>query len=1014
MGISRKILVVIIIHLLSICTLVHSTTNETDRLALLDFKAKITEDPLGIMSAWNTSHHFCEWRGVVCGRQHRQRVTELDLRLLKLSGSISPHIGNLSFLRILYLNNNSFSYEIPPQIGSLRRLQALYLSYNLLSGKIPSNLSACSNLNYLYLRGNGLTGEIPSELFLLTRLKELVLGRNNLVGTIPLSISNLTSLEFLYLSGNNLHGVIPEFIGQLKNLKVLALGINQFSGTLHSSIFNLSLIQVIDVGGNYLQGTLPASLGDSLPYLRFFSIFRNQFSGSIPSSVSNATNLENFQVTNNTLTGTIPSFEKLNKLSYLGLGINHFGYGKDDDLKFLYGLTNATDLLDLNMGSNNLGGTLPEQIANFSRKLELFNINSNEIHGKIPTGIESLVNLNVFTALWNNLSGTIPSGIGKLENLVFLSLYGNYLVGNIPSSLGNLTNLIAIHLSFNQLKGNIPPSLGNYKKLLDLGLSDNNLTGLIPPQIFEISSLSIGLDLSSNRLHGPIPNQVGNLKQLGQLYLDNNMLSGNIPSDLGGCVSLEALSIGHNFFQGPIPSSLSVLRGLQFLNLSYNNFSGKVPSFLKNLSLLSLDISYNDFEGMVPIEGIFKNTSATSIVGNKRLCGGVSGLALPTCKSDREPKRKRQRTAIFVVSAFAGVIALLLVVFYLWFSKKRRKDSPSCDFEKASILRVSYQNLFEATNEFSLDNLIGSGGFGSVYKGILEQEGLVIAVKVFNLMRRGASKSFLAECEVLRNVRHRNLVKVLSACSSVDYGNNDFKALVYEFMDNGSLDDWLHPTHHPKNLSIIQRFNIVIDVACALEYLHCHSGTLPIVHCDVKPSNVLLDKEMIAHVGDFGLVKFLNKEMLHSTSNHSSSLATIGTIGYFPPEYGLGNDASTAGDIFSFGILLLEMFTGKRPTDGTFKEGLSLHNFVERALSDPEQVTEIIDPNLFQIEEARLSHFHYSKTEMRKSGLIECLNSVFEIGILCSFEAPQERLNIADVVTQLSSIKNKLQMTTSN
>ncbi|XP_050211156.1 probable LRR receptor-like serine/threonine-protein kinase At3g47570 [Mercurialis annua] len=1002
---------VIIIHLLSFTmTRAGAATNVTDRLALLEFKAKITNDPLGVMSSWNSSHHFCQWYGVACGRRHHQRVTELNLNTCKLSGSISPHIGNLSFLRKLYLANNSFSYEIPPQIGHLRRMQVISLFNNLLSGEIPSNISACSNLDVVQLYGNKLIGKIPVELSSLTSLKDLSLGGNNLVGTIPLSIANLSYLETLFLSRNNLHGSIPRFIGQLKNLRNLALGGNLFSGTIHSSIFNLSSIQVLDVGGNDIHGTLPMSLGVSLPYLQFFSISKNQFIGSLPSSLSNASNIKVFQVSQNKLTGNLPSFEKLTKLSILLLEINHFGNGKDDDLKFLHGLANATALRVLVFGVNKFGGKLSEKIANFSQKLEIFTIDNNQIYGNIPTGIEFLVNLNLFDASGNNLSGIIPSSTGKLSNLAILSLSENNFIGNIPSSLGNLTNLIRIYLHDNQFQGNIPPSLGNCKQLLLFDLSNNNLTGLLPPQIFEISSLSLGLDLSTNRLHGSIPDEIGNLKQLGTLYLQHNLLSGNIPSNLGRCVSLETLIMSRNLFQGLIPSSLSALRGLQILDLSYNNISGRIPIFLTNLSLSKLDLSHNDFEGMVPVEGIFKNASAISIVRNNRLCGGINDLGLPTCISDKESKRKQRRTVILIVSAIMGIVALVLACLVLWFSRKRRKHSASCDSEKANLLRLSYQHLLKATNDFSSDNLIGSGGFGSVYKGILEQDGGVIAVKVLNLARRGASKSFLAECEVLRNARHRNLVKVLTACSSVDYGGNDFKALVYEFMDNGSLDDWLYPTHHPRNLNIVQRLNIAIDVACALEYLHCHSGTIPIVHCDLKPSNVLLDKEMTAHVSDFGLVKFLHKEMIRPTSNQSSSLAAIGTIGYCPPEYGLGNDASTSGDIFSFGVLLLEMFTEKRPTHDIFKDGLSLHSFVKRAM--PEEVIEIVNPTLLQMEEATLSHFYYSKNIIRKDKLVECLISVFEIGILCSSESPQERLNIGDVVIQLSSIRNKLQMTT--
>ena len=231
-----------------------------------------------------------------------------------------------------------------------------------------------------------------------------------------------------------------------------------------------------------------------------------------------------------------------------------------------------------------------------------------------------------------------------------------------------------------------------------------------------------------------------------------------------------------------------------------------------------------------------------------------------------------------MVSTLIGTTLILTCLFHWWRSRKGNRESSSGSIGN-ELLRLSYQSLLKATNGFSSDNLIGSGGYGSVYKGILDDNEHVIAVKVLNLTSRGAAKSFVAECEILRNARHRNLVKVLTACSGVDYHGNDFKALVYEFMENGSLDDWLHPS--TRCLCVLQRLNISIDIACALEYLHYHSGT-PIVHCDLKPSNVLLDKEMTAHVSDFGLVKFLSDWRLGSAANQSSSIGARGSISYCP------------------------------------------------------------------------------------------------------------------------------------
>ncbi|KAJ9174768.1 hypothetical protein P3X46_013374 [Hevea brasiliensis] len=1003
-----------IIHFLCFSLLAFAIhrNNDTDRLALLELKAKIT-DPFGVMSSWNSTLHFCRWDYVTCGRRH-QRVTMLNLSSLKLSGPISPYVGNLSFLKGLYVFNNSFSQEIPTEIGHLRRLQVLSLHNNSIGGQIPASISNCSNLVIFYLNNNNLVGRIPTWLGSLEKLKEINIATNKLIGTLPPSLGNLSSLQQLNVKRNILHGVVPDTLGQLMNLRILSLFENQFLGTFPPSIFNLSLIEVIDMAHNNLEGSLPLSLGISLPNLQFFSISGNQFTGFIPTSISNASSLEVLQLGRNNFIGRVPSLEKLHRLRKLVVSENHLGNGKADDMEFLSTLTNATNLLAFAIDQNNFGGKLREQFCNFSKKLQAIFINENQIFGNIPSTISDCASLEILVAQGNYLSGSIPSSIGKLPNLGLLLLHYNDFSESIPSSFGNMTNLIQMDLSYNKLQGMLPSSLGNCKNLLELHISNNNLSGPIPPEIFRSSPLSLGLDLSGNHLSGSIPIEVENLKTMGVLNLSKNMLSGVIPSGLSSCTSLEFLDMGANLLRGSVPSSLSSLRGLKILNLSHNMLSGKIPEFLNGFSTLELlDLSYNDFEGPVPIEGVFKNASATSVAGNKNLCGGMHDLGLPPCKL-QQSKWELTTTWKIRISIVSVLIAatLVLICLFLCLSRKRKRESSSISHGK-ELLKLSYQSLLKATNGFSSDNLIGTGSFGCVYKGILDREGIVIAVKVFKLMNREALKNFIAECEVLRNVRHRNLVKVLTACSSVDYHGNDFKALVYEFMVNGSLDDWLHPAvgldEVPRTLSVLQRLNIAIDIACALEYLQHHCGT-PIVHCDLKPSNILLNEEMTAHVSDFGLVKFLSNATPSCSTNQSSSNAVRGTIGYCPPEYGMGSQVSTSGDIFSFGIILLEMFMGKRPTDHMFQEGMSLHNFVKRAL--PEQVTQILDPNINvpQIRSnANATSVHYHNLgNIRNNMFIECLISIFEIGISCSAESPQERMNIGDIVAQLSSIRNKI------
>ena len=195
---------------------------------------------------------------------------------------------------------------------------------------------------------------------------------------------------------------------------------------------------------------------------------------------------------------------------------------------------------------------------------------------------------------------------------------------------------------------------------------------------------------------------------------------------------------------------------------------------------------------------------------------------------------------------------------------------------------VSYKMLHQVTNGFSLDNLIGSGSFGSVYKGVLDQEERLVAIKVLNLQNKDASKSFMAECKVLRNVRHRNLIKILTCCSSINYNGDDFKALDFEFMTNGSLEMWLHPmidsNNQSKNLSVLQRLIIAIDVAFALNYLR-NRCEQKIIHCDLKPSNILLDSDMIAHVSDFGLSRLLTT-LNDSSQECTSTIGLKGSIGY--------------------------------------------------------------------------------------------------------------------------------------
>nr|XP_043619151.1 receptor kinase-like protein Xa21 [Erigeron canadensis] len=348
--------------------------------------------------------------------------------------------------------------------------------------------------------------------------------------------------------------------------------------------------------------------------------------------------------------------------------------------------------------------------------------------------------------------------------------------------------------------------------------------------------------------------------------------------------------------------------------MSQNNLSGEIPKSLEALMHLTyLNLSFNSLQGEIPSGGNFSNFSASSFMHNKDLCGAPN-LEVLSCR--RKLHESRDLSFLkYILPIIASTIGLAVAVCLL---KTRRKRTQT-NVEPLSLhewTRVSYYELVKATESFDESNLIGNGAYGSVFKGKLSN-GVDVAVKVFNMPSECAVKSFDVECEVQRNIRHRNLVRIISSCT-----NLDFRGLVIEYMPNGSLEQWLYA--HNNHMSLVQRLQVMIDVASALEYLH-HGQSTPIFHCDLKPSNILLDENMHAHVCGFGIAKLFGEDEVMLRT------ATLGTIGYMAPEYGMEGVVSTGSDVYSFGILVLETFTGKKPTEEMFSGEVSLRGWVLEA-----------------------------------------------------------------------------------
>ncbi|KAM7519038.1 hypothetical protein LguiB_018000 [Lonicera macranthoides] len=923
----------------------------------------------------------------------------LSLSFNEFSGSIPIEIGNLTMLKNLYLGNNNLEGEIPVEIGNLKLLERLNIASSSLTGPIPNvifNMSSLKLINLqennltgtlpmdiyfehplleeLYLAKNQLTGQIPSHLWDYRGLRIISLTENKFTGSIPKKVGNLTLLKALYLSNNNLTGTLPGEIGKL-NLERLLLNQNSLTGLIPFEIFNISTIIEISMAWNHFSGHLPLSMGFWTPNLERIYLGNNDLSGSIPSSISNASKLTVIALFSNSFTGFIPNtLGNLRDLKRLFIGENNLtGEVFTPELRFFNSLTNCKNLELLSISLNQFNGILPASIANLSTSLLVFEAFGSKIKGEIPIGIGNLSSLSSIVLDSNELTGSIPSTLGRLENLERVYLEHNDLHGSIPNDLCRLERMGDLYLSHNKLDGTIPSCLGELSSMRRLFLDSNNLTSIIPSTLWNLEDL-LYLNFSTNSLTGSLPSNIGNLKVITQMDLSWNRFSGEIPSTIGSGRMLTFLSFAHNELQGSIPQSLGDLVSLELLDLYNNNFSGMIPKSLEALRYLQyFNVSFNRLEGEIPVGGCFANFTAQSFMQNNGLCG-VPRLQVQPCKRSRS--RNLSPLKYILPPIMATILLIALIIMFI----KGRKRGVELKTQLSSLphawRRVSYIELLQATNGFNESNLLGAGGVGSVYKGTLSDE-VTVVVKVFNLQLEEAFKSFDVECEVLRNIRHRNLTKIVSSCS-----NPDFLALVLEYMPNGSLEKWLYS--HNYCLTILERLNIMIDVASALEYLH-HGQTTPILHCDLKPSNVLLDKDMIAHVCDFGIAKLLSEDEFMAQTK------TLATIGYMAPEYGREGIVSTKGDVYSYGILLMETFTRKKPTDEMFSDKLTMRNWVYEASLG--SIVQVVDANLIGKED---EDFLAKK---------EFATSILHLALDCSTSIPTQRINMEDVVVRLNKIK---------
>ncbi|KAG5598821.1 hypothetical protein H5410_030191 [Solanum commersonii] len=827
----------------------------------------------------------------------------------------------------IIIQEKDITVEIPSSIYELKILTFLNLRFNYLPGKFPTLLYKCSNLQHLHLSQNYFVGSIPEDIHRLGKLKYLNLGGNNFTGDIPSSVGNLTELETLCMHSNLFDGSFPAEIGNLANLESLGLEFNGFSPMALPPEFGK--LKKINFG--------------EFQNLELVDFAYNNVEGEIPSGLFLLKNLTMMYLFSNRLSGRIPE------------------------------TFDSSKLMELDVSNNNLTGTIPESFGGF-KHLEIMNLFGNQLYGAIPDSIAKIPSLKEFKVFRNKLNGSLPSEMGLHSELESFEVSLNSFTGNLPEHLCAGGTLFGVVAYVNNLSGEIPKSLGTLYKnqfsgeipsgvwtLVDmttteqncinftrLEISNNKFSGEIPVGISSWRSLVVLL-ASNNSFSGRIPVELTSFSQINQLELDGNSLSGELPADIISWKSLTILDLARNKLSGKIPASIGLIPDLVALDLSQNQFSGPIPPQLGVKRITSLNVSSNQLTGNIP--DAFANLAfENSFLNNPSLCTSNSLPYLPSCNNAEVANSKRlshRVLALILVLAFS--VFLFSVVSTLFMVRDYRRKKHKRDV--ACWKLTSFQRL-DFTERIWSDRKVDY---------ILERE-------------------FLAEVQILGSIRHSNIVKLLCCISS-----EDSKLLVYKYMVNHSLDGWLHGKKRVslsnKVMDWPKRLEVAIGAAQGLCYMH-HDCTPLIIHRYVKSSNILLDSDFTAKIADFGLAKILEKKGELNTMS-----AVAGSFGYIAPEYAYTTKVNEKIDIYSFGVVLLELVTGRQPNFGDEHTSLA-----EWAWNQHGEGNTAIDNML--------------DTDIKETCYLEEMKTLFRLGLICTSNLPASRPSMKEILQILHRCKS--------
>ncbi|GMI92726.1 hypothetical protein like AT5G25930 [Hibiscus trionum] len=908
-----------------------------------------------ILSSNSTNH--CSWPELTC---INNSVTELKLPDKNITGTIPSLISELRNLASIDLNYNYIMGGFPKTLYNCSKLDYLDLSQNFLVGTIPDDIGTLGQLRYLDLEGNNFSGQVPAAIGSLHELTTLRLVANQFNGSLPHEIGNLSKLEFLELAWNSEFkpSKFPSSFKNLTKLKRLWMSATNLIGEIPGFVADMTALEVLDLSKNTLTGEIPNALF-LLKNLEEIHLFENKLFGEIP-QVIRASNLTAIDLSENNLTGRIPiDVGKLEKLSSLVLFFNQLSGEIPESIGRISTLT------DVRLFNNRFSGTLPQDLGRYSM-LERFEVCSNRLTGTLPKYLCSGGKLLGVVAFDNNLTGQLPTSLGNCNSLLMVDVRRNGLNGSIPSGLWTSLNLSMLMISDNMFTGELPRKVSD--NLSRLEISNNRFSGEIPVEVKLWRNLTV-FYASNNFFNGSIPRELTALPSLSTLLLDRNQLHGSLPSDIISWKSLRTLNLSKNQLSGQIPEAIGFLPSLNQLDLSGNQLSGQIPSQLGLLRCTDFNLSSNHLTGNIPKE--FENGAySNSFLNNPGLCASTANVKLHICGSQRNSNLSYPRNLIWISSIAVFVLCLLVSFFVTKFCWKS-----NCVLDSTWEI-ITFQNVTFTEKDILLGlkdkkNKIGAGGSGEVYRVDISGHGDFVAVKWIRNKKypeRELEKEFHAEVRTLSRIKHLNIVKLICCMSS-----EDSKLLVYEYMENDCLYLWLNK-HRTSGIVLDwpKRLRIAVGAAQGLCYMH-HDCSPPIIHRDVKSSNILLDSEFNAKIADFGLAKMLIKQGKPATIS-----AVAGSFGYIAPEYAKTRRIDEKIDVYSFGVILLELTTGRKPNRGD--EHRSLAEWAQHYYEGGNPISDVLDEDVK--EDCHLNQ----------------MRNVFKLGLYCTRTLPSLRPSMRTVL----------------